>query len=249
MTLYSLASSSSGNCYIYDFDSTKILIDIGISYKQFCNKIQETDLEISSIDAVFITHEHGDHVKGLEVFCKKHDIPVYITAGTNSALKFDVENKNEIISDELYKVGDVEVEVIKTSHDTEHSVCFLMRYNNRSYGHVTDTGYMSMKMQKKFHGLDFYLMESNYEEQALLTNKAYPQMIKKRISSDKGHLSNVQTNNFLKNYTTSQTKTVCFAHLSDKNNDPELVEIINKSLAVPSKVVLKKDEVVTVTCK
>lgn len=249
MTLYSIASSSSGNCYVYDFGITKIMVDIGVNYKTLKNQMDNIEMDIEHIDAILITHEHSDHLKGLEVFQKKHNIPVYTTKGTSQSLKYEIKNMNFITVGMALKILGVSVIPFKTSHDASESVGFLFKYADKIHGHITDTGYIPLNLQKDLKNLNSYLIESNYDEQALLTNEKYPYSVKKRINSDVGHLSNKQTNQYLKKLIGENTKVLCFAHLSEKNNDCELVEMLNENINVEKKYILKKDEVVEVLCK
>ncbi len=248
MTLYSLASSSSGNCYLYEFGDTLILVDMGISKKSLASKLEEINFSIDDIDQIFITHEHTDHTKGLKTFVKGSSHTINLTSGTYDNISFDFENNNIIEAKKNIKVNDVIVEPVSISHDAAEPVGFVFHYDNKEFAHVTDTGYISMPLQKRLDNLFFYLIESNYENESLLTNPHYPFNIKKRINSDMGHLSNDQTNQYIRQFIGNNTEHVCFAHLSEKNNDCDLVFLTNKDLDI-NKYVLKKDEVVKVICK
>lgn len=248
MTLYSLASSSSGNCYLYQFGTTFILVDMGISKKSLSDKLEKLNISISDIDEIFLTHEHSDHVRGLKTFVKKEKQTINLTNGTYEALSYDFDSRNLIKKNQKVLVNDVLVEVVSTSHDASEPVGFIFNYQDKEYVHLTDTGYIPIPLQKRINNLFFYLIESNYEDEALLTNPKYPFNVKKRISSDMGHLSNVQTNQYLNKLIGENTKHICYAHLSEKNNANDLVEIINEDINL-DKYILKKDEVVKVVCK
>ncbi len=248
MTLYSLASSSSGNCYLYEFGDTLILVDMGISKKSLVTKLEEINLSIEDIDQIFITHEHTDHIKGLKTFVKNCSHIVNLTSGTYENISYDFENKNIIEAKNNIHIKDVIVEPVSISHDAAEPVGYIFHYNDKEFAHITDTGYISMPLQKRLDNLFFYLIESNYENEALLTNPNYPFNVKKRINSDMGHLSNDQTNQYIRQFVGECTEHVCFAHLSEKNNDKDLVALTNKDIDI-NKYVLKKDEVVKVICK
>ncbi len=248
MILYSLASSSFGNCYLYQFGDTLILVDMGISTKSLKEKLNGLNLSIDDIDQIFITHEHSDHIKGLKTFVKNNSHVINLTLGTYKGINHDVENKNIIKANQKLSVKNVVVESVAISHDAAEPIGFIFHYDNKSYAHITDTGYISIPLQKKLDNLFFYLIESNYENERLLTNTTYPFNVKKRINSDMGHLSNVQTNQYIKQFIGNNTEFVCFAHLSEKNNDYNLVDTLNENIDI-KRHILKKDEVVKVICK
>lgn len=249
MKLYSFASSSTGNCYLYIFGKTKILVDIGISRKKLLEKLAEINISINEIDEIILTHEHSDHIKGLEVFTKKHKTLVNITQGTYNALSHSIDNLNIIKAEQKIKINDVIIEPVEVSHDANEPVGIIFEYKNKIFAHILDTGYLSMKMREKIKNCHFYVLESNYEEQALLTNPKYPFSIKKRINSDTGHLSNKQASEYIKELVGNNTEIVCFGHLSEKNNSSDLVDIMNDGLTGVKKYILQKDKIMEISCK
>lgn len=249
MTLYSLASSSSGNCYLYDFGDIKILIDIGIRKKNLLSKLEEINLSFDDISEIFITHEHIDHIMGLEVINKTNTKTINLTYGTDEFIKYNINNKNHIKSNDKICVGDVIVEVIPTSHDATESVSYIFHHNNKKYVHLLDTGYIINSVCEKIKNAHFYLIESNYDHEVLISNLKYPLSVKKRIISDQGHLSNQQCYEYLCELTGRNTEIVCFGHLSENNNSKDNVSIQNIDLDGFEKVILDKDETVKVICK
>lgn len=248
MKLYSLASSSSGNCYLYIFNETKILIDLGMSNKKIIDSLKKLNYSIDDIDQVLITHEHIDHIKGLEVFQKKYQGNICLTKGTKDFLKYNLINSIIIEENKIYEYKNIKIEPVKISHDANEPLGFIFEYDNKKYAHILDTGYIPVNLQKKLKNLYFYLIESNYEEQTLISNSKYPHSVKQRINSDIGHLSNKQCNEYLKTFIGDKTKIICFGHLSENNNDQELVDIINHDINC-KKYILKKEEIVEVICK
>ncbi|MFV0288011.1 MAG: MBL fold metallo-hydrolase [Mycoplasmatales bacterium] len=249
MKLYSFASSSTGNCYLYIFGNTKILVDIGISRKKLLEKLKDVNLSIEEIDEVILTHEHSDHIKGLEVLVKNHNPLVNITQGTYAALTHEIENLNFVQANKKIKIKDVTIEPLEISHDANEPIGINFEYQGQTFSHILDTGYIPQKIQQKITNSHFYVLESNYEEQALLTNPKYPFSIKKRINSDTGHLSNKQASQYIKELVGNNTKIVCFGHLSEKNNSSDLVDIMNDSLIGVKKYILQKDNTMEIICK
>lgn len=249
MKLYSLASSSTANAYIYDFGGTLIGVDLGLNRLNYLKKLDSANIEYQNIAEFFISHEHTDHVKGLKVIQKANDTCINLSQGTFDALNYEVLKKNIITKNSTKEVGNVIVEVINVSHDAKEPLGFIFYYNEQKYVHLLDAGYISQNLQQKLANAVFYLIESNYEEEMLITNPNYPLSIKKRILSDRGHLSNQQCNQHLQAMIGPKTNTICFGHLSPKNNDPRLVLELNQNLDVPKKVVLSMVETTVVECK
>lgn len=236
--LYSLASSSSGNSYIYSFDDLNILLDVGISKKVLFNKLSKINFSYEDIREIFITHEHIDHVKGLKVLNKQNNKTINLTKGTYAGLKHGLDNINYIEKNVIKKIDDLIVEPIVVSHDANEPVAFIFYYQNKKIVHLLDTGYIPEVIMDKIDNAYFYVIESNYEEEALITNSNYPHSLKQRISSDLGHLSNKQCNYYINQLIGDRTKIVCFGHLSEKNNDKDLVDIINCELGNVNKYIL-----------
>lgn len=248
MKFYSLASSSSGNCYLYDFGKVKIMIDVGLSRSKIKAKLNEINLDFSDIDAIFITHEHSDHVKGLEIIAKNENVDFYLSEGTLNNLKKPIYDANVIKKYDQIVFDNVVVESIPTSHDAEESLSFILHEDKKQYVHILDTGYIINDVKTKIANSYFYLLESNYDEETLLVNPKYPYSVKKRILSDKGHLSNNQCNQYLQELVGNKTQYICFGHLSEQNNAKKLVEVINNNIP-NNKIILDKDETIELICK
>lgn len=215
-----LSSGSKGNTTYIETKNTRILIDAGNTCKYIINKLNEYNIDPTTIDAILITHTHSDHIKGLPVLLKKINPCVYITEKMYPYLEY-LENYH-IINDSIINIKDMIIEVIKTSHDTEDSVGYIINNkDNKSIVYITDTGYIN---QKYFHTLknrDIYIMESNHDIE-MLNNSSYPFATRQRILSDKGHLSNYDSAKYLSNFIGDKTKYILLAHLSEENNTKEL---------------------------
>lgn len=221
MQLKVLASGSKGNSSLVICDDIKILIDIGISYSRIKSHLEINNIKIDEIKALFITHSHSDHIKGLKTFIKETNISVYIPEEMYDELKETLPKERCIFIKDSFSINNVNIELIHTSHDTDFSVGYIFEYKNRTLVHVTDTGYINRKYLTKMEDKNVYLIESNHDE-AMLMDGPYPRFLKERVISDRGHLSNKTTAGYLKKITTENTNCVILAHISEKNNTKEL---------------------------
>ena len=228
----SLFSSSSGNCTYIGSSSGGVLIDAGVSAKQISLKLNSVGVSEKDIGAVFVTHEHGDHIKGLRVFASKHNIPVYATAGTINAL----ENAGVINGKfPVFPIGDgIEcngqlITPFHTSHDVAESCGYsVTTSDDRRICIATDTGIVTDEMREALTGCDLVLIESNHDI-GMLRNGNYPYQLKRRILSDVGHLSNIACGDFITELIKSGTTRFVLGHLSKENNIPSLAYRTSKS--------------------
>ena len=219
MRVIVLSSGSKGNTTYIETQQAKILIDAGNTCKYILNKLEEYNIIPSSIDAILITHTHSDHVKGLPVLTKKINPCVYITEKMYPYLDY-LENY-KIINKDTIKIKDMLINVIKTSHDTEDSVGYIVNNDNKSIVYITDTGYINKKYFELLKNRDIYIMESNHDIE-MLNNSSYPFATRQRILSDKGHLSNYDSAKYLSTFIGDKTKYILLAHLSEENNTIDL---------------------------
>lgn len=214
-----LSSGSKGNTTYIETPNTKILIDAGNSSKYILEKLQELEVNPKEIDAILITHIHVDHVKGLPVLLKKINPCVYMTEKMYPYLDY-IENYS-LIDKSSFCIKDIYVETIKTSHDTEDSLGYIINNQNKSVVYITDTGYINHKYFDILKNRDIYIMESNHDVE-MLNNGKYPFELRQRILSDKGHLSNYDSAKYLSRFIGEKTKYILLAHLSEENNTKEL---------------------------
>ena len=219
MKVIVLSSGSKGNTTLITTKKTKILIDCGNTCKYICEKLKNLNITPEEIDAILITHTHVDHVKGLQVFLHKYNTKVYLTEKMQPELKF-VENYC-LIEENNFTINDIKIDIIKTSHDTSDSQGFIVTSDNKSAVYITDTGYINIKYHEMLKNKELYIFESNHDIE-MLNNSKYPFHLRKRILSDKGHLSNYDSAKYLSEFIGENTKYILLAHLSEENNTCEL---------------------------
>lgn len=219
-----LASGSKGNAVYIESDQARILIDIGIGPRVLQKRLAHIRREPQDVSALFLTHEHSDHISGAGALTKKHRPPVYGTRGTREASRRYVHpdvDWRTIDSEDEATVGDLKVESFATPHDAAESVAYIVRCGSKKLGHITDLGCLTLQVVDKLKECDVLLVESNHDER-MLDNGHYPWMIKERIKSDVGHLSNEACADLLARVKHDGLKTVVLMHLSESNNHPEL---------------------------
>lgn len=221
MKISVLSSGSKGNSTLIQTENTKILIDLGVTKSYIESNLNEIKVDPKEISAILITHTHVDHVQGLKVFLKKYHPTVYVTEELLHLLKeYDVPAKYELYEGNKAVISDLEISLIKTSHDALGSVGFIIKNNDKSCVYITDTGYINNKYFEVLKNHDLYVIESNHDV-SMLMNGSYPYHLKRRILGNKGHLSNDDAAYYLSEFIGDNTKTVILAHLSDDNNTYE----------------------------
>lgn len=228
MRFMSIASGSSGNCIYVGSDNTHILIDDGISKKKVEEGLNELDLSLDDIDAILITHEHDDHIKGLGVLERKKEIPIYATQGTLNGItgsnrlgRMPSDIYNTVFANTEFNIRDISVKSIRISHDANEPVAYRISCGSKSVGVITDLGFYDENIVAQFQNLDSMLVESNHDINMLQTGP-YPYPLKRRIMGDKGHLSNETAGQLLCNILNDKVNDVFLGHLSKENNYAEL---------------------------
>ena len=224
MKIKVIQSGSKGNCTLVICDSIKLLIDLGISYKQLIEELDKLNISINEITGLLITHNHKDHIKGIDTFIKNNDINLFIPKELYPSLKEEIKSLKEdncIFIEEKDRIENVETELIHTSHDAPYSVGYNIKYDNKELCYVTDTGYINRKYLNIMKNKDIYIIESNHDEKMLMDGP-YPRFLKERVISDRGHLSNKTTAIYLNKIIGDKTKYIVLAHLSEKNNTPDI---------------------------
>jgi phosphoribosyl 1,2-cyclic phosphodiesterase len=222
LEICAIASGSNGNCYYVGNNTDAILIDAGISTKQILLRMAERRLDPGKLKALFITHEHGDHLRGARVLAKRLQLPVYMTAKTfNGAYKnLRPHYPTFFRPDEVIRIGEFEVYPVLKNHDAAEPCSFRVNYKHQNIGVFTDIGEACDNVKTNFRECDGVFLESNYDEKMLWEGN-YPWPLKKRVASDLGHLSNDQAFQLLKEHGSEKLQCVFLSHISKENNTPE----------------------------
>lgn len=222
--IYPICSSSSGNAAFIGTRGHGILVDAGCSFRTLKIALEYIDTELSQIEAVFITHEHIDHVRGLEQMVKHTKIPIFATVKTAQMLKAYSKIPEEApIYDPRggYKSAAFEVSCFKTSHDSADSVGYKIIFGGETFAVCTDTGVVTEETKKALRGVKTVLLESNHDIETLRRNPRYHADLKRRILSDTGHLSNDACAEYAAELVRGGTRNLILGHLSKENNTPE----------------------------
>lgn len=236
-----LSSGSKGNSTLVITDKVKILIDLGTTTSYVEAALNNLNVDVKEISHILITHSHADHIKGLKVFIKRYNPVILVTEDMKNVLEKELGNfRYEYYEDKKAIIGDLTVNVIKTSHDAEESVGFVLTNNNSSMVYITDTGYINQKYFKILSNNNLYVLESNHDIKMLMDGP-YPYYLQQRVRGDKGHLSNKQASDYLCKFIGDNTRKIVFAHISEHNNSYEkVIETFNEEL---SKNDMKFDDV------
>lgn len=242
ISVTSLAASSAGNAYYLKYGDVELLIDAGISAKCICDKLKELGTDIGKIRAIFVTHEHIDHVKGLEVLSKRCQAPIYMTRlSANEYLSRHPYTNNIIKADSDIDVvlDGLRVRSFFASHDSCSCVGYVFETESDRFGIATDTGYVAKAAVEALVGCSSVVLESNYDEKRLESGP-YPQHLKDRIRSNKGHLSNYDCAALARYLAERGTRNFMLGHLSNENNTPEIaLNVSSRALAGFEGIVLK----------
>jgi phosphoribosyl 1,2-cyclic phosphodiesterase len=220
----SLNSGSNGNCYCVGNDTDIVLIDGGISCKETEKRMSSIGLSLKKVKAVFVSHEHIDHVKGIEVLSQKHNIPVFLNEKTlMGASNFIPKNAAKLfITGETISIGELLVHTFSKKHDASDPISFVVEYKGLRIGVMTDIGSICENVTHHFQLCDAVILESNYDDELLEKGK-YPYLLKKRISGDHGHLSNEQALDLFVKHRSARLSHLMLGHLSQENNHPSIV--------------------------
>ncbi len=223
----SLSSGSSGNCYYLGNEFHGILIDAGISATSIRRFLKHIDISMQTIMGVLITHNHIDHIKGLEVLTRKTGIPAFTTQTVWKSIpgpqkRISSDCIREIPLKEKFHLAGFDIEAFPVCHDAPETVGYHICYGDKKITIATDLGHICQTAAPYIRAANLLVIESNYDEE-MLVNGQYPYYLKARIKSDHGHLGNNQASAFLADNIGDNLKHICLAHLSKNNNTPELV--------------------------
>ncbi|MDG2124897.1 MAG: MBL fold metallo-hydrolase [Verrucomicrobiales bacterium] len=220
-----LGSGSSGNCALVVGERVRFLIDAGLSSKQICLRLGQVGVDPGSLDGILLTHEHGDHVRGLDVFCKRHEVPVVCTPMTREVLQRSLKVPKQwklVPSGGDFELMGLSAATFPVPHDAVDPVGIVLRDGESGLGVVSDVGYVTNLMRERLRGLETIFVEANYDEKLLEEDTKRPWSTKQRISARHGHLSNVQTAELVASVAGPHLNRVILGHLSDDCNCPVL---------------------------
>lgn len=219
-----LGSGSSGNATLVEGGGTRVLIDAGLGPRSLAERLLSAGVDPSSLDAVLLSHEHGDHARGAAAFSAKWGVPLMGSRGTYAALGLGACTLPEygtLAPERPTRIGALHVRVLAIPHDAAEPLAFVLACGGVSLGHATDLGHLQRGFVAAFGDCDGMLIESNYDP-GLLRDGPYPWSLKERILSPRGHLSNGDIARLLERGLGAQCRTIVLAHLSRTNNHPEL---------------------------
>ena len=222
-----LSSGSGGNSVYIEADGKRILIDAGLSEKKLSQRMAHIDRSLNGLDAVFATHEHTDHIRGMGPLLRKHQLSLYTTEGTYKRACHSLGKLpgfTPIRAGQPVEFGELIVEPYATPHDAEESVAFVIHYRGLRLGIATDLGKVTAEVTSKLQKLDALLIESNHDVD-MLDAGPYPWVTKRRIKTDVGHLSNEACGEILSSVKHSGLRLIVLMHMSETNNHPELARI------------------------
>jgi len=227
MKYCSIASGSNGNCYYVAKGKQAILVDIGINTKHVELRMWNLGLNPTDIQAIFITHEHSDHIRGLSVFCKRYQIPVYLTEGTYAGTKLRLPEHlvHIILPNATIKVGELTVFGIPKYHDAKEPCSFVVSDGKTNVSILTDIGRVCDNVKHVIKHSDALFLESNYDEE-LLDKGRYSYYLKNRIRSGWGHISNKIALELFVNHRSPRLKHLILGHLSRENNTIDIVQSV-----------------------
>lgn len=224
MRFASLGSGSRGNATLVQQNGTSVLVDCGFSMKEAEVRLVKLGSSADAIDAVLVTHEHGDHINGVGALARKYGIPVWATGGTFAADRLGERiEKKYICSHSEFAIGDIEVQPFPVPHDAREPSQFVFSNGDKRLGLLTDVGSRTPHLEQQLSACDALILECNHDK-TMLNNGEYPLSLKRRVGGDLGHLSNLQAADILGRIDTSKLTQIVAAHLSEKHNTPELAQ-------------------------
>lgn len=223
MKVCNLSSGSDGNSTYVESETTRVLVDIGLSCKEIELRLGFLKVDPSSIDAILITHEHSDHIKGLEVFAHRYGTKVFVHKDGYLPLHSKIKRPlNYVIFDDVnFEIGDLSITPIEVPHDVQRCTGYVINENNKKISIFTDLGHTTTEMLQNLYNSNLVFLEANHDPDKLRANPRYPIYLKQRILGNNGHLSNEACANAIEELAHNGCKLFVLSHLSTENNSPE----------------------------
>ncbi|HAS74970.1 MAG TPA: MBL fold metallo-hydrolase [Clostridiales bacterium UBA8960] len=246
LSFCSLASGSSGNCQYVESETTRLLVDAGMSGKYIKNSLETINVKVETINGILLTHEHADHISGLGVLMRKFKLPLYVTEKTWEAVKLKIGEIDETLLNIYDKIdeiviGDITVRGTRITHDAVDPLCYTFKNNDSKVGIATDLGAISDDVINEFKDCDLLMIESNHDIEMLKIGP-YPLYLKRRILSEHGHLSNEDAGYIAKEIIKhGMAKNILLAHLSKENNFPDLAYETVRGILEMDQIIIGKD--------
>lgn len=235
----SINSGSNGNCYYVGNENEAVLVDAGLTCAEIEKRMKRLSLPISNVKAIFVSHEHSDHIRGIPALSKKYNIPVFITPATYRHSKFHLpkQSVHTFSVNEAVTIGQLKIEAFIKKHDAVEPHSFTITNNTITVGVFTDIGTPCEQLTHYFGRCHAAFLESNYDND-LLDKGRYPYYLKNRIRGGDGHLSNTQALSVFTTHRPSFMSHLLLSHLSNENNCPQLVESLFTQHAGPTRIVV-----------
>lgn len=222
MRFASLGSGSKGNCALIQVGDTTVMLDCGFQIGEAETRLARLGVKAEDLNAILVTHEHGDHLNGVAKMARRHHIPVWMTPGTFAAWRDSVVPRVHNLSPhDAFSIGDIEVQPFPVPHDAREPCHYVFGDGSHRLGTLSDAGHVTPHMRERLSGCDALMIEFNYDEK-MLREGPYHRQLKERVGSDVGHLSNVQAAGLLAAVDCSKLRHLVLTHLSETNNTPEL---------------------------
>jgi phosphoribosyl 1,2-cyclic phosphodiesterase len=242
----SLGSGSRGNATLVQAGSTSVLVDCGFAAREFEARCRRLAFDPSGLTAILVTHEHGDHVRGVGAVARRFGLPVWLTHGTWRAARLGTIDRLRRFAahDGVFEIGELAIEPVPVPHDAREPIQFVFRHDDRALGLLTDVGSITPRIENAFDGVDALLLECNHDPGMLATGP-YPPSLQARVGGPFGHLANDQAAGLLGHIDHARLRHLVVGHLSEKNNTPELarrsVEGVCADLAARLRLLVQDD--------
>lgn len=224
MRICNLASGSSGNCTYIETETTKILIDNGKPLSYIFNALSELNVAPEMINAILITHEHSDHIKGIEKFARTYNTNVYAHKELSEIVKYQIHipQENFVFFDSEFEIGCLKIQPFVLPHDSHHCVGYRVSEQDAVVSVCTDLGHFSDQTFEAIKSSALVYLEANYDPEMLMSYPGYPPFLKRRINGPNGHLSNINCAKAIEKLAGSGTRLVVLSHISEHSNTPNL---------------------------